>query len=204
MKGLSILIATLALAACASHEKTVETPTNKSETASVSRAATREDVVAKYSIVELDAAANLLKVVIDESGGKLNDDKGTDVVGCPLTGKQATTMTMPVKSLIDQQMKSESESYQTDPKNYAIEKGFETCAATCSCGVLSDVVNGADETALPPGSSGRLQARNKQRLSMKASHQTARDSLSCARKQSWFCGSDLKAYLEKEAKSNAE
>jgi hypothetical protein len=204
MRIAAALIVALAFTSCSSSEKKMESAKAASVASAPTHATTAEEVGAKYSVTELNSAANLLKVIVDEAGTKTKDDKGTDIIGCALTGKQASTMTMPVKSLIDQQLKSETENYQADPKNYAIEKGFETCAAACACGVLSDIVEGANEASLPPGSAVRLHARNKQRLSLKASHQTARDSLACARKQSWFCGSDLKAYLEKEAKSNAD
>lgn len=205
MKNVAVLMIALAFTACSSSEKKVDSSKTSPVTPPVARASTPDEMGAKYSVVELNSAANLLKVVVDEAGAKMSEDKGSDIIGCPLTGKQASTMTMPLKYLIDQQMKNEVESYQADPKNYAVEKGFETCASNCACGVLGDVVNGASESALPAGgSAGRLHARNKQRLSLKATHQTSRDSLACARKQSWFCSSDLKAYLEKEAKSNAD
>lgn len=204
MKFVITVVAALVFASCSSSEKKADETKAASAAAPVSHAMTSDEISAKYSIVELNSAANLLKVIVDEAGAKPTDDKGSDLIGCSLTGRQAGTMTMPLKFLIDQQLRSETESYQADPRNYAIEKGFETCASNCACGVLSDVVNAADEAVLPRGNSARLHARNKQRLSLKATHQTARDSLACARKQSWFCSSDLKAYLEKEAKANAE
>jgi hypothetical protein len=204
MKFVIAAIAALTFASCSSSEKKADEAKAAPSEAPVSHAMTSDEIAAKYSIVELNSAANLLKVIVDEAGEKPTDDKGTDLIGCALTGRQAGTMTMPLKFLIDQQLRNETESYQADPRNYAVEKSFETCASHCACGVLSDIVNAADESALPRGNSSRLHARNKQRLSLKAKHQTNRDSLACARKQSWFCSSDLKTYLEKEAKANAE
>jgi hypothetical protein len=202
MKLIIVLFAALAFSSCSSSEKKVDESKTSPVAAPVPQVSTAEDIGAKYSIVELNSAANLLKVVVDT--GKGGEDAGSDLIGCPLTAKEAGTMTMPLKALIDQQMRGDIENYQNDPKNYAVEKGFEMCGASCACGVLSDVVNGANEAALPAGSAAKLHARNKQRLAMKASHQTSRDSMACARKQSWFCGSDLKAYLEKTAKSNRD
>jgi hypothetical protein len=198
----SVCLVASALIGCSSSEKKEDASAAAPATPR-SHAVTSEDITAKYSITELNSAANLLKVVIDEAGVKPNDDKGSDIIGCPLTGKQAGTMTMPIKSLIDQVAHAETESYTNDPKNYATEKGFETCAANCACGVLSDIVENAEDSAVP-AASAKLHARNKQHLSVKASHQTSRDSVACARKQSWFCGSDLLSYLQKDAAKNAQ
>lgn len=202
MKFIVVIAALLGLVGCSSSDKKVDA-SKSAPVAPMPHSVSRDEVSAKYSIVELNAAANLLKVVVDEAGVKPAADKGSDLIGCPLTGKQAGTMTMPLKALIDSQMKNETDSYTADPKNYANEKGFESCYANCSCGILSDVIEGANESAMPAGAAVRLHARNKQRLSLKAKHQTAGESVTCARKQSWFCTSDLKAYLEKEAKDNA-
>ncbi len=197
---MKIVIAALALVltACSSSEKKVDETKSALVAAPVPAVTTSEDVLQRYSIVELNSVANLMKVIIDEN------KNGEDIIGCPLTPKEAGTYTMPLKYLIDQQMRAETEAYTADPKNYAIEKGFETCASQCACGVLSDVVNGANESSLPRGVSSKLHPRNKQRLAQKASHQSKRESLACARKQSSFCNSDLKAYLQKEAKDNAD
>lgn len=188
------------LTACSSSTKHVESQDSSPVAPpSASHVQTSEDLAAKYSLAQLNSVANLLKVVIDESGTKPSKDVGSDLIGCPLTGTQASTMTMPVKMLIDSQMRFEADAYTTDPKNYATEKGFESCASQCACGVFSDVVEAANASSVPQAAR-RVHARNKQSLSVKASHQTGSDSLACAKRITWFCGSDLKAYLEKQSR----
>jgi|GEM_PF-6162426 len=202
MKLIVLIAALVGMVGCSSSDKKVDA-SKSAPVALMSHTLSASEVSAKYSILELNSAANLLKVIVDQAGSKPSTDKGSDLIGCPLTGKQAGTMTMPLKALIDGQMKNETDAYTADPKNYANEKGFETCFSNCACGVLGDVVDAASESAMPAGAATRLHSRNKQRLSLKAKHQTAAESLACARKQAWFCTSDLKAYLEKEAKENA-
>lgn len=193
------MMAVVLSAACSSKDKKQDSPTP----VAASLTMTREDIAQKFSLVDLNGTATLLRAVVDEGASKPNEDKGTDLIGCRLTARQAGTMTMPVKALIDQSMRAEVESYTANPKNYASEKGFETCAATCACGMWSDIVEGANESAMPKGSA-RTHARNQQRLTLKASHQSSSDTVACARKQTWFCTSDLKTYLLKDAASNAE
>ena len=202
MKRIVSASAFLLITACSSGEKKSEstqpaTPPVKAVSTS------KEDLTEKYSLVELNGAANFLKVVIDEGINAPAADKGSEIIGCAITARQAISMTMPIKSLIDQSVRVGAEAYSQNPKIYSGDHGFESCASTCACGVLSDVVEGANESAFPAGSE-RIHMRNQKRLQAKAAHQTAGDSLACAKKQTWFCGSDLRAYLVKEAHQSAE
>ena len=194
----------ISFAACSTSETKTDAPNSSSSAAkSAAKSASSDDVVQKYSVSELNSAANALRVIADAGISKPSEDRGTEIIGCAMTGRQAMSMTMPIKALIDSSLRTERDSYSQNPKSYSSEKGFESCAGTCSCGLFSDIVESADEVALPQGSS-KIHARNKQRLTAKASHQSATDSLTCAKKATWFCGSDLKAYLEKESRQNAE
>lgn len=152
---------------------------------------TSEAVLTKYSLQELNGAATALRVVAD--GGKSND-----VLGCDITDQKALSMTMPLKALIDQQARNETDSYEADPKGFASTEGFESCAKNCSCGVYSDVVAAASERKMPAGS-GVAHKRNVAKLRAKAERQSADASLVCARKQTWFCSSDLRKFLDKGA-----
>ncbi len=196
----SLIFLCLLSIGCSSKEKKSDVMASAK---SAPHSVTDEDMLQKYSLTELNGAATLLRAVIDEAGSQPKDDKEGEIAGCSLTSRQASAMTMPVKSLIDQMMPSEIDAYTRDPKSYAAERGFETCAAICGCGVLSDVLEATNKSLMPRGSS-RNHARNKQSLSVKATHQSAGDTLACARKQTWFCSSDLKAYLEKDTDSNAD
>lgn len=162
---------------------------------------TSDAITQKYSLQQLNGAANALKVVFDTSMDAPKADKGREILGCSMTGPKAMSMTMPLKSLIDQQQRAEIEAYESDPKEYANTQGFESCASICACGVYSEIVNTARESAMPKGMTTH-HGRNKAKLRAKAERQTADASLACARKQTWFCSSDLKQYLEKEVGAN--
>lgn len=192
------LVLVFGLVACSSSGPKKEDKST-SPVAPMPHTLTSDDITQKYGLMELNAAANLLKVAVDTAGTKPTKDVGSDLIGCPLTGTEASRMAMSVKALIDKELPGESDAYTNDPRNYATEKGFETCASQCACGVLDDVVEVANESSMPQGSS-RTHARNKQHLSVKAAHLNARDSQVCARKASWFCGSDLRSYLSKDSK----
>ncbi len=194
------LVSFILLANCSSsgkdlNDSVVSSPASSSDSKSV---ANRDDVVQKYSLVELNSAANLLRAVTDAGISKPTENYGSEIVGCALTSRQARLMMMPIKTLIDSSLRPEREAYLQNPKSYSNEKSFESCAGTCSCGLFNSIVESADEGSLPQGSL-KLHARNKQRLTAKASLQSAADRLTCAKKTTWFCGSDLKAYLEKES-----
>ena len=179
------------LASCSSGSKK---SANESEnkTASVAAAPlTSEAVLTKYSLQELNSAATALRVVSDSG-------KGKEILGCDITDQKALSMMMPIKALIDQQSRAEVESYETDPKGYANTEGFESCAKNCSCGVYSDVVSAASERKMPAGS-GVAHKRNVAKLRAKAERQGEDQSLTCARKQTWFCSSDLHKFLDKGA-----
>lgn len=201
MKTALIAIASLVLVACSHAEKAADpavTPASDAPAAASSPA----DVSERYSLSELNGAANALKVVIDQGAAKPSEDRGSDIFGCSLTAAQAVPMMMPLKAMIDGAVRGEVEAYSQDPKTYSSDHGFESCASSCSCGVWSDVVEDASDVSTT-GVNPKIHARNQQRLKAKAARQSTADSLACARKQSWFCTSDLKTYLEKQAAENA-
>lgn len=188
------------LSSCSSGEKKSEDKTTSTTTTKTT--VSNDEIGQKYSLTELNAAATALRAIADEGMSKSKVDKGSELIGCPMTSQQAMSMTMPIKALIDQALRTETAAYTENPKGYTSEKGFETCAASCSCGIYSDVIDASNESTMPAGSA-KIHARNKQRLSTKAARQGRADTLTCAKKASWFCGSDLKSYLEKDARDNA-
>ena len=198
------LVCLVSLAGCSSDEKKSESPGGSSKASvDLKSTANNDDIVQKYSISELNAAATALRAIADAGVSKPADDRGTEIIGCAMSSRQALSMTMPIKALIDSSQRAERDAYALNPKSYSSEKAFESCASTCSCGLFSDIVESAADAALPQGSA-KIHARNKQRLTAKAAHQSAGDTLACAKKAAWFCGSDLKSYLEKESRQNAE
>lgn len=190
MKQTVLLVAaTLVFASCSSGAKKESQVSAAAPQASA--APTQSSVQERYSIQELNSAATALRVIAD-------DDKSKNILGCEITSEKALSMTMPLKALIDEKIRSEVEAYESDPKTYANTEGFEMCAKNCACGVFSDVVEQASERKMPAGSSV-AHKRNQSKLRAKASRQSADASATCARKQSWFCGSDLHKFLDKGA-----
>jgi hypothetical protein len=186
-----ILLSAGLLASCSGGSKRSDASSSSSAESAPAAATTSEAILQKYSLQELNSAANALKVMADA-------EKGQDPVGCGIASDKALSMTMPLKALIDQRMRTEVQDYEQDPKSYANTEGFEICAKNCSCGVYSDIVEAARESSLPKNSAVQHK-RNLTRLKAKAERQTAEASTTCAKKQNWFCSSDLRKFLDKGA-----
>lgn len=190
MKRVILLAAaSLVFVSCSSGSKKEE----KASEAAVAPVAVvnQEAIQQKYSLQELNSVANAMKVIAD-------DEKSQNLLGCEISSQKALSMMMPIKALIDEKTRAEVEGYEADPKGYSNTEGFESCAKNCSCGVYSDVVAAASERKMPAGSSV-THKRNAAKLRAKAERQTSEASLTCARKQSWFCSSDLRKFLDKSA-----
>lgn len=192
----SLLVGLLVLSACASESRKPETV--KPNAPAVPIVSTTEQISERYGLKELDAAANALKVVFDQSLAASNDQQGEAVLGCPVKGDDARRMMQPLKALIDEAILKERDQYVADPKSYARDRSFETCAATCSCGSLANVLEPVNAKTLKSANKS-MHDRFLVRLQKKAAIQGPDASLACARKQAWFCRSDLQAYLESEA-----
>lgn len=189
-RTLLLVAASLSLVSCSSGGKKSDTKADAAS-AAPAQVLSQDAIQQRYSLQELNAAANALKVIAD-------DDKSKDLLGCEIPSQKALSMTMPLKALIDEKIRSEVEGYESDPKGYSNTEGFESCAKNCSCGVYNDVVEAASERKMPSGSSV-THKRNAAKLRAKAERQTAEASLTCAKKQSWFCSSDLRKFLDKGA-----
>ncbi|MES2965359.1 MAG: hypothetical protein V4760_15860 [Bdellovibrionota bacterium] len=192
----SIYIAAALVAACASKptESKNETPGAESSTKAAPTAA---DVKDRYTISQLDAAANALKVIADNSKDP-KVDGGKEIIGCSMSAGKANAMKTPLRYLIEGRLSSEREAYSAAPSQYGDSNSFETCATNCSCGILSEVVRGARTTAFKKNDS-KYHERWSARLKLKAKTLGERELRSCAVKQTWICGSELLVYLETQS-----
>ena len=195
----SVLVCAAVLTACASRPSQKETKaTEAKETVSAANEApSSAQIEERYTIQQMDAAANLLKVLIDENPKAPGEDVGSDIVGCGITGQAAKSMTMPLKALIDRRLQAERDAYAMSPTQYASERGFESCGSTCGCGVLGTIIEEA-ETGTFKAKDLKFHERWLARLNLKARSLDARASKACASHQQWFCTSDLKRFLEKQ------
>jgi hypothetical protein len=201
---ISVAVIFTAAAACSSQPKEPTpvlaegSPSRTASALSLSEGAINE----QYTLLELDAAANALKTIFDQSLG-IGDQHQGPVLSCDISNEQASAMMMPLKALIDAKLESEKEAYAADSASYAKLMGFESCASMCACGVLATVLESTpveSVSRIAPKVHKRMLAK----LQAKAARQTPQASLICAKRQSWFCSSPLRSYLEQEANSSAQ
>jgi hypothetical protein len=162
---------------------------------SSSETLTMDSVTDRTSLQEMTSASNVLRAVIAQAAQTKGDaDPGQDVVGCKISGRQAKAMLDTLGSLLDRKTESEAADYAHDPKVYAKNNGFETCASECQCGGLASVAKRSHGERVS-GLDAKIHARFLTKLNAKAALQTPVETLACARKQTWFCSSDLMKYL---------
>lgn len=196
MKSLIIIaVASVFLAACSHAAKTPD-QTDSARAAKASSSLSESDIITKYSLAELNGAATLLKVVADQGAKALTDDKGSELIGCELAAKDARTSLVRLQSVISRSVLSEAAVYSQNPKTYSTDHSFETCASNCACGLFNDVIERASTSSFPAGGA-KIHSRNQQRLAAKATRLQPSETIACAHKQNWYCGSELKSYLER-------
>ena len=127
------------------------------------------------SLTQLNSAANVLRVVIDEGSF------------CGLKASEAKNLIQPLHAMLDQEIQK-----VRNPKSYLQKQSH--CELTCECGLASDVLE-----RIP---SEKLSAQERESLSSiqsKASGMTGEQALACAHKNTWFCKSPLLADLRKQS-----
>ncbi|MES2857068.1 MAG: hypothetical protein V4692_14460 [Bdellovibrionota bacterium] len=194
VKLVLLAFAVIHFSACSSSSKDVEpaAPTASAEPVTL-------DTLDRYSIQELDSAATLLRAINEASAEVKGDgNPGEEVVGCAITGRQAKVMHDELKGLINRRIEQEAKDYAKDPRVYAKNNGFETCGGECHCGVLATVLERTRTDDIVKMDM-KVHSRFLTKLNAKARLQGSTQISACARKQTWFCSSDLKTYLAKSA-----
>ena len=201
----SVLTVALALTfiSCSSKSKSTDPsastgPAMKGSGNAADATTSESELLERYSIVELNSVANALRIIFEKSTDP-KADQADQILDCAMTADDAKKLSNPLKVLMETQQEREREAYTMDPGVYARSHGLETCGAKCACGALAGVLKPVSAKTLKLPAQKVAHERFVKRLQAKASRQTAEESLTCARKTSWFCNSDLKAYLEKEA-----
>ena len=202
-KLLIISAMTISFVGCASKSKSTSSgssdgPAMKAAGNAAAATSSASEILDRYSLSELSSAANALHVIFDKGTAATPDAPADQIIDCAITPDQAKKLSQPLKSLMDDQQDRERESYSNDPALYARSHGLETCGATCSCGALASVLKPVSIKTMKTSALKVAHERFVKRLQAKASRQTAEESLTCARKASWFCASELKGYLEKQ------
>ena len=127
------------------------------------------------SLSQLNAAANVLRVVIDE---------GTF---CGLKAEEAKDLIEPLHAMLDQEIQKIGK-----PEKYF--QGQTHCDQNCECGLVVDIL---ERVSLE-----KLSKNEKSSLAMiqaKASQMTGAQAVACARRNTWFCKSPLLKELRKQA-----
>ncbi|MBX2988900.1 MAG: hypothetical protein KF802_13510 [Bdellovibrionaceae bacterium] len=158
----------------------------------------RDEVLDRFSLPELASAANAFKVVIDEEA-----PSEPLLKECVISGAEALRWMMPLKELIDTKTEEERRVYVENPMSPERVRQFEACEKNCTCGAFLTLLEPVREPRLKPA---RARARHRHylhRLRERATSLSPRESLTCARRQSWLCRSPLRSYLEREAANGA-
>lgn len=135
---------------------------------------TQNQILEKHSLEKLDSAANLLKVVAD--GAKL----------CGMDSKKAGNYLLAIHPLMDSKIKTTAAS----PKRVIeIAMLASQCQLNCHCGVYEDVMNQNPTSATQKKA---IEFKNKAALL------SSKSALKCAKKNLWFCKSELASYLDRE------
>ena len=179
------------LTACSSSQK--EQDSAAPAQTSSGEAPTQEYVMTKYSIQEFNSAVLGLQAVLESPDA--------NVLGCSISAQEAREMLVPLKAMLDRKISSDSQEYAKDPRVYAKNNGFETCGGNCQCGVLASVLQRSPAVKASAGDP-KLHSRYLTKLQAKAKLQTPSQTQACARNQSWFCNSELKAYLQNSKVEN--
>jgi hypothetical protein len=192
----------ISLTFCSSKKKTPEAPppvvaedsAPSIKTASVeSTVETEEDeLIEKYSLIKLNAAATALNVIATQK-----EDDRQQVLTCDIESTVAKSSLPALKAMIEKKIEEEREEYVAEPPKFSKTRGFDTCGSQCGCGALVSVIEQVKPADLGSEQWQKDHARDLTRLKKKASLQNAPESLTCARRQNWYCDSDLKAFLEK-------
>jgi hypothetical protein len=194
---MSVFLALAAISCGSKDKKAQEAPMKPSPNKVVSEA----ELLERHDLLQLNDAATALRVIFDQS---LDGKPGDQVLECEISGETAQRSLMPLKSLIDTQIEPERDEYLKDPALYVRTRGLETCGSKCACGVFASVLESVPVSALRTAAAKSNHPKLLKRLQTKASLQKSQESFACAKKQSWFCGSELKSYLERESLNLAE
>lgn len=158
---------------------------------------TESDVFERHTLIELAAADNLLKMIVEDAKDPEKKVGSLKIAGCEVAPEKAEEMRKSLKSLIDKKLPIERDEYASDPVSYGRISGFETCAARCTCGLFTTVLTPLNRAELKGAREKRTYARDIQRLKAKSNRLSVDESMTCAYRQTWFCSSDLKRFLEK-------
>jgi hypothetical protein len=208
---LSLIVSTFAFTSgCTSKQSSSETPSSEGTKGvqavpSASIVLTEVQILDRYNLMEMNAAANALRVILDQSLSAPKEImEEPALANCRVTGDDAKKMLMPLKALIDIQESNERDAYILDSDQYSKTHALDSCAAQCACGTMLSVLEPVDAKALRKAKDKAQHRRFLKHLEAKASRQSAEESETCARKAIWFCTSDLRDYLEREARKNAQ
>lgn len=145
------------------------------------------------NLKQLDSVATALRAIYDRS--LMNPSpRVPPVLACDISGEEALNMMMPLKARMDEKIPRELKDYILTPKKYAKANEFSQCAKTCHCGLYASLLSDAVVEATEEG----WHKKQLKTLRKKASAQTAEQTLSCAKKQNWFCESQLRQSLSEE------
>ena len=176
------------LGGCASHRAAPA-----ASSAENARAGSDAQILEKFGWRKLRQAAVLLQSIEETAADAPGENPGQNAIGCAISKDQAHAWRKKVEALAEKQAGSERDDYSIRPQAYSAQ--FARCAPTCLCEAYLDILQQV-EPARPEDRA--FHAATMKKLKIKAKITSAAARLACARDQSWFCESELKAYLEKE------
>lgn len=123
----------------------------------------------KHSLAELGSALNIMRVVSDQA-------KKNNTEFCDLSLEQASLMAQQLRFMVEEKIE-ELDIQKNIPKNPP--EDWRRCSELCNCYVYARAYN--DQHTY---------------FNQKMQELTTPQAYQCAKKNQWFCGSDLHQYLK--------
>ncbi len=141
---------------------------------------------------QLDSAALVLRMSVD----------GHPDVACGIKPEEAGNLLRALQPMIDSQLQELRGHAYVKPYWPTVQE-VEACEKTCHCGVWGDLAEGAKFPASIPKSGQKRWKKALASAKLKASKQTEKQSLACAKSASpKFCTDELLKTLRKEAEAD--
>jgi hypothetical protein len=161
----------------------------------------QEEILDKYSLMELESAHNLLTIV---AKGHVSEAEGESFLGCRLTVDEALNSEGALVALLKKASISYVSMYMEDPLVFARAQGFGSCTTQCRCGLWLQIAQSIDVKTLTKPRLRSSHLRFIKKLKIKSTRQSAEESLVCAENQAWFCDSQLRDYLHSQEQNRSK
>lgn len=191
-----LMLFSFTLITCLQSQKSPEQKSNPSAQGTSEIETEEQRILAKYSLEELDQVAHYgSSMLIEDVEARSAKRKAKSFLKCDPSLENSNILAMQAKALIDIKITSESLAYLKRPLPERIKDSkYLSCSKNCHCGVYAKLLEKIGPGSLQPEELDLLQFLKKEHVSVSDKH-----AHSCLKNVKWFCDSDLKKFLEKQA-----